>query len=69
MTPPGVYRHFKGTYVRVLFTVLDSETKKPLVIYVHLDDGTVWAREETMFHETVTRGMFSGPRFLLHEQG
>jgi hypothetical protein len=67
MTTPGVYRHFKGTYVRVLFTALDSETKKSLVVYMHLDDGIIWVREETMFHETVTRGTFSGPRFLLHE--
>jgi hypothetical protein len=68
MITPGLYRHFKGAYVRVLFTALDSETEKPLIVYMHLDDGIIWVREETMFHETVTRGTFSGPRFTRIEQ-
>jgi hypothetical protein len=66
MTTPGLYRHFKGTYVRVLFTALDSETKKPLV-FTCTWTTVLYGYVRKLFHETVTRGSFQGPRFLAEQ--
>ncbi len=45
----GVYKHYKGTKVKVLGEATHSETLEPLVVYVHLEDGGVWARPKEMF--------------------
>jgi cyclomaltodextrinase / maltogenic alpha-amylase / neopullulanase len=60
----GVYQHYKGTKVKVLAEGLHSETLEPLVIYIHLEDGAIWARPKEMFLEKL---MFEGKeveRFL-----
>lgn len=49
----GVYEHYKGTRVKVLFEAIESETKEHLVIYMHLEDGVVWARSKHMFLENI----------------
>ena len=49
----GVYQHYKGTRVKVLFEAIDSETKDHLVIYMHLEDGGIWSRPKHMFLENV----------------
>jgi len=49
----AVYKHYKGTKVRVLFEAFHSETHEPLVIYMHLEDGIIWARPREMFLENV----------------
>lgn len=49
----GTYRHYKGTKVKVLFEAIHSETKEYLVIYMHLEDGVIWARPKDMFLENV----------------
>jgi len=49
----GVYKHYKGARVKVLFEALDSETKEHLVIYMHLEDGGIWARPKHMFLENI----------------
>ena len=49
----GVYEHYKGTRVKVLFEAIDSETKEHLVIYMHLEDGVFWARPKHMFLENI----------------
>lgn len=48
-----IYRHYKGTKVKVLGVCLHSETQEPLVIYIHLEDGATWARPKEMFLENV----------------
>jgi len=48
-----VYRHYKGTKVKVLFEAIQSETKEHLVIYMHLEDGVIWARPKHMFLENI----------------
>jgi hypothetical protein len=45
----GVYKHYKGTKVKVLGEAIHSETLEPLVIYMHLEDGATWARPKEMF--------------------
>lgn len=49
----AVYRHYKGTKAKVLAEAIHSETKEHLVIYLHLEDGVVWARPKKMFLETI----------------
>lgn len=49
----GVYKHYKGTRVKVLLEALDSETQDHLVIYMHLEDGGIWARPKHMFLENI----------------
>ncbi len=49
----AVYRHYKGTRVKVLFEAIHSENKEHLVIYMHLEDGVIWARPKQMFLENI----------------
>ena len=49
----GIYEHYKGTRVRVLFEALYSENEEHLVIYMHLEDGGIWARPKHMFLENI----------------
>ncbi|MFA6301159.1 MAG: DUF1653 domain-containing protein [Candidatus Paceibacterota bacterium] len=49
----GIYEHYKGTKVKVLFEAIESETKEHLVIYMHLEDGAIWARPKHLFLENI----------------
>ncbi|MFZ2072665.1 MAG: DUF1653 domain-containing protein [Minisyncoccia bacterium] len=49
----AVYKHYKGTKAKVLGEGFHSETREPLVIYMHLEDGVIWARPKEMFLENV----------------
>ena len=49
----AIYRHYKGTKVRVLDEAIHSETGEHLVVYIHLEDGIVWARPKLMFLENI----------------
>ncbi len=51
----GMYEHYKGTRVRVLYEAMHSETLEPLTIYIHLEDGGVWARPTAMFLDTINK--------------
>ena len=50
----GLYKHYKGTKAKVLYEGFHSETREPLVIYMHLEDGVIWARPKEMFLGNVT---------------
>jgi len=49
----AIYRHYKGTKAKVLIEAIHSETGEILVVYLHLEDGVVWARPKKMFLETI----------------
>lgn len=49
----AIYKHYKGTKIKVLAEGFHSETLEPVVIYMHLEDGIVWARPSKMFLEKV----------------
>ena len=51
----GVYQHYKGKRYEVVGVGLDSETTKPVVIYVPLYESSVpfWMRSYEMFLEFV----------------
>lgn len=40
----GIYKHFKGTYHRVLFIAKDSETLEDMVVYTHENSEEIWVR-------------------------
>ena len=58
-----VYKHYKGTKVKVLGEALHSETLEPMVIHLHLEDGVIWVRPKKMFLEKVKMGGKLVPRF------
>ena len=49
----SIYKHYKGTKVKVTGECFHSETQEPMVIYIHLEDGVTWVRPKTMFLENV----------------
>ena len=54
---PGLYRHFKGNYYRVLSIARHSETTEPMVVYQALyGNYSIWVRPADMWNETVERG-------------
>ena len=59
----GTYEHYKGTKAKVICEALHSETMEPLVVYIHLEDGGVWARPKKMFLETIKVGGKNVERF------
>ena len=61
----GRYRHFKGNEYRVLGTAKHSETQEELVVYQALYGAQeLWVRPTEMWHETVEREDYRGPRFV-----
>lgn len=51
----GIYRHYKGMRYEVIGVGLDSETTKPVVVYMPLYESTVpfWVRSYEIFLEFV----------------
>lgn len=49
----AIYKHYKGTKVKVLFEAIHSETQEHMVIYMHLENGVIWARPKHMFLESI----------------
>jgi hypothetical protein len=45
----AIYKHYKGTKVKVLSEGLHSESLEPMVVYMHLEDGATWIRPKEMF--------------------
>ena len=45
----GIYKHFKGTYHKVLCIAKDSETLKEKVVYTHDDTNEIWVRDKEEF--------------------
>lgn len=49
----AIYKHYKGTKVKVLTEASHSETLEKMVVYIHLEDGCVWVRPKEMFLENL----------------
>ncbi|MEI8270229.1 MAG: DUF1653 domain-containing protein [bacterium] len=49
----AIYKHYKGTKVKILWEGFHSETLEPMIIYMHLEDGVVWVRPKKMFLEII----------------
>ena len=64
VTPPGLYRHYKGNLYEVLDTVRHSETLEPMTLYRALyGERGLWVRPAAMFGETVVIDGVTQPRF------
>lgn len=59
----GIYEHYKGTKIKIIGEGFHSETLEPMVFYIHLEDGVMWARPKKMFQEMVKIGNKKLPRF------
>lgn len=51
----GIYRHFKGAYIRVIGVSKHTETGEPLVVYEHLGTNELWSRPLDMFMSKVDK--------------
>lgn len=51
-----VYKHFKGTYYKVLMIAKHTETREDLVVYTHGD--SIWARPVDMFLSKVDKDKY-----------
>ena len=51
----GIYKHFKGTYHRVLYIALDSETLEEMVVYTHEGSEEIWVRPKSEFLSKVDK--------------
>ncbi len=64
---PGLYKHYKGNYYRVIDTVTHTETEETLVLYSPLymtdADHHLCVRPLSMFIEQITANGKSQPRF------
>lgn len=64
ITPPGLYRHYKGNLYEVVDTVRHSETLEPLTLYRALyGEQGLWVRPAAMFMEDVVVDGVPQPRF------
>lgn len=64
VTPPGLYRHYKGNLYEVVDTVRHSETLEPLTLYRALyGEHGLWVRPAAMFMEDVDIEGVQQPRF------
>ena len=64
VTPPGLYRHYKGNLYEVVDTVRHSETLEPLTLYRALyGERGLWVRPAAMFIEEVVVNGIQQPRF------
>jgi hypothetical protein len=64
----GVYKHYKGTRVKVLGEAIHSETLEEMVIYIHLEDGVLWVRPKKMFLGKINIDGKEKERFKLIDQ-
>lgn len=65
---PGLYRHYKGGYYKVIGVARHSETLEEVVLYQSLSEkssgeGDLWVRALKMFQESVTVEGQKVPRF------
>ncbi len=60
---PGIYEHYKKHNYEVVTVVVHSETFESHVVYIHLDNGSLWVRPLTMFAEEVEVNGQKVPRF------
>ena len=64
VTPPGMYRHYKGGMYEVVDTVRHSETLEPMTLYRALyGEAGLWVRPAAMFAEHVVVDGVTQPRF------
>jgi|GEM_PF-995946 len=61
---PGIYRHFKGGHVLVLFCAKHSDREEIEVVYKGLNNGKYYARPIESFCDIVEGENGKTPRFI-----
>ena len=56
--PGQIYKHFKGTYHKIICIALDSETLEEKVVYNHLDTNEIWVRNKSEFLSPVDKNKY-----------
>lgn len=51
----GIYKHFKGTYHKVICIAKDSEDLTEKVVYNHINTGEIWVRDKQEFLSKVDK--------------
>jgi hypothetical protein len=68
VTPPGLYRHYKGGWYSVIDTVRCSETLQGMTLYRALYGSFgLWVRPSGMFNQTAVFEGKEQPRFSRHD--
>jgi hypothetical protein len=66
MPKPGIYKHFKGNYYRVVGLARHTETNEDLVMYYDVNNpDKTWVRPLLSFVELVLHDGATVPRFKL----
>ena len=64
VTPPDLYRHYKGLLYEVVGTARHSESLEPMTLYRALyGEQGLWVRPSAMFNEEVVIDGILQPRF------
>ena len=53
LSPGVLLLHYKGTKMKVLHEARETTHAHRVIVYVHLDDGEIWARPVEDFSEQV----------------
>ncbi len=56
--PGQIYKHFKGTYHKIICIAIDSETLEEKVVYNHLDTNEIWVRSKSEFLSPVDKNKY-----------
>lgn len=59
----GIYKHYKGTIIKVLGVVKHIETLEDIVHYIHLKDGFEWVRPKDTLLEKINKDKFRVTEF------
>lgn len=54
----GLYKHFKGTYHKVICIAKDSEDTSEKVVYTHEGTNEIWVRDKEMFLSKVDKDKY-----------
>lgn len=54
----GIYKHFKGSYHKVICIAKDSEDLSLKVVYTHEDSDEIWVRDKNEFLSEVDRNKY-----------
>lgn len=73
MIKPGIYKHHKGNYYRVIDIVVHSDTEEPFVLYERLyplpGHPRYFVKSEMDFGMMIEKDGQAVPRFELVEEG
>ena len=53
-----IYRHFKGSLHKIICVAKDSESLEDMVVYNHIEDGSIWVRSKDMFLSLVDHNKY-----------